>query len=376
MFSTDPDVYGEGVNLVASAAKLEALVTMRVEALATAIQPPFTPPRRRKIRAALAEAQTEATRLGRLCNRWIVEMGADRQHQGRVLRLGQLLQLWNDAAERLEATIMAAPRPLTPDTPRPGSLNEAVAVSTDRFFERLHMALSPDTPVYHVDEGPFHGDIPLPMTRFQNLIRATARLLRAMDRPEPWSFLEVGCGIGLKLLAAQEQFAHVVGIEYDAPRAAAAGAMMDRAHLHLTEADDAPSPWLRGTAPQARAAVQSGNALEFADYGSFDVIYAYRPIADTGLRTQLERRIIADARPGTLLIMPYPDFGATGGAEGSVQLDRFIHLKPLPDQKPEALVRRAGHVGLIRPTEPTGGRLDEGFVAPLTAALRHWGHLS
>ena len=376
MFSTDPDIYGEGVNLVASAAKLEALVTVRVEALARTIQPPFSAPRRRAIRAALAEAQTEATRLGRLCSRWIVEMGMNRQDQPRVLRLIQLLQLWNDAAERLEATIMAPPRPLTPDTPRPGSLDEVVAESTDRFFERLHMALSPDTPVYHVDEGPFHGDIPLPMTRFQNLTRAAARLLRAMERPEPWSFLEVGCGLGLKLLAAQEQFAHVTGIEYDPRRADAAQAMMDRAHLHLTEADNAPSPWLRGTAPQSRAVVHSGDALEFDDYGGFDVIYAYRPIADPELRTRLERRIIAEARPGTLLIMPYPDFGAHGGAEGSVQLDRFLHLKPAPRIKPEALLRRAGHVGLTRPTVPTGGRPDEGFVAPLTDALRHWGHLA
>lgn len=375
MFSTDPDVYGEGVNLVASAAKLEALLTVRVEALARAIQPPFTAPRRRAIRAALAEAQTEATRLGRLCNRWIVEMGSNRQDQPRVLGLTQLLQLWNEMAERLETTIMAPPRPLLPDTPRPGSLDEAVTDSNDRFFERLHMALSPDTPVYHIDEGPFHGDIPLPMTRFQNLARAAARLLRAMERPEPWSFLEVGCGLGLKLLAAQEQFASVTGIEYDPRRAAAAQAMMDRAHLHLTEADHAASPWLRGTAPQSRSVVHAGDALDFADYGSFDVIYAYRPIADHAMRTRLEQRIISEARPGTLMIMPYPDFGAYGGGEGSVQLDRFIHLKPAPRLKPEALLRRAGHIGLTRATEPAGGRPDEGFVAPLTAALRRWGHL-
>lgn len=375
MFSTDPDVYGEGVNLVASAAKLEALLAVRVEALAAAIQPPFTTPRRGKIREALAAAQTEATRLGRLCNRWIVEMGAGRQNQGAVIRLGQLLQVWNDAAERLEATIMAPARPLIPDAPLPGSQDEAISASTDRFFERLHMALSPDTPVYHVDEGPFHGDIPLPMTRFQNLIRAAARLLRAMDRPEPWSFLEVGCGAGLKLLAAQEYFTRVVGVEYDARRATAAQEMTDRAHHHLTEADNAASPWLRGTAPQERCLVHSGDALDFDGYGDFDVIYAYRPIADTELRTRLEKRIIAEARPGTLLIMPYPDFGATGGAEGSVRLERFLHLKPARGQKPETLLRRAGHVGLIRATDPTGGRPDEGFVAPLTAALRHWGHL-
>lgn len=376
MFSTDPDVYGQGVNLVASAAKIEGSLTARVTALAATIQPPFTAPRRRQIRAALADCNEEAARLGRLCNRWIVEQGRTAQDQAHILRLNQLLRLWEEAVGRLERTIAAAPRPLTPPPPQPGSQEEATVASDDRFFERLHLALSPDTPVLRTADERYHGDIPLPMTRFQNLIRAAARLLRAMDRPEPWSFLEVGCGLGLKLIAAQEQFARVEGVEYDATRAAQAQAMMESAHKHLTAADAAASPWLRGTVPRGPAQVHAGDALEFAGYGDFDVIYSYRPIADSALRTALERRIIAAARPGTVLIMPYPDFGTTGGGEGSVELDRFVHLKPHPRQSAAAVMRRAGHVGLLRATDPTGGRADEGFAAPLTQALRRWGHMS
>jgi SAM-dependent methyltransferase len=369
MFSTDPGVYGAGLDLRAGAATIEAALRPLVTTLAEQVRPPFTPARRRTILAALATAQDQATRLGQLVNRYTVETRDPFPARVDFLRLSRQLGLWQDCTDRLQQVIRQPPLPLLPDALPPASAKGMENAALERLFEHLHLALSPKAPPLMI--GDFHGDIPLPMTRFLHLIRAAGRLLRAMDRPEPWSFLDVGCGLGLKLLAAQEVFGRLTGVEIDAATARRAKALLAAARRNRTQAEATLTPWLTGTLPHTRTQIHFGNALNFPDYGNFDVIYAYRPIANTAQRHLLEHRIVAQARPGALLILPYPDAEATG----CYTLAPGLYWKQAPGLTTASLLARAAHIGPQRAVPVAERHSDEGFVAPLAQALRHWGHL-
>lgn len=372
MFSVDPEVYGQGVDLVASADRIEAQLAAQIERLADRTVPPFTPALTRSLRKEIAAVRAEARRLGQISNRFFVEQAGQLQAQGRFHRLNRHLRGLETALDALEVTLKAGGQPLLPPHHHPGGPPDHPEM--ERLFERLHLALTPEVPL--LTRGEWHGDIPLPMGRFIALMQAAVRLLRAMDRPDPWSFLDVGCGLGLKVLAAQEFFGQTTGIELDARRATVARRLVRLAARNRVLAQDTPTPWVTGTLPPARARIEAADALTWEGYGAFDVIYAYRPIFDTDLMTQLDRRMIAQARPGTLILAPYGDFATRGGAEGMVALNEFIFLKPAPGPEPEDILRRAADIGPLRPVPPFGGYGDEGLSAPLNAALRRWGHLS
>lgn len=368
MFSTDPDVYGAGLDLRAAAARIESGLRPLVTALADQIRPPFTPPRRRAILAALAAAQEQATRLGQLVNRYTVETRDPFAARVDFLRLSRQLGLWYDCADRLQRVIRQHPLALLPDPPGHDSAEGMESAALERFFEHLHLALSPKAPL--LTTGDLHGDIPLPMIRFLHLIRAAGRLLRALDRPEPWSFVDVGCGLGLKLLAAQEVFDQLAGVEIDAATAARAKRLLSAARRNRMQADASPTPWLTGTLPPARATIHAGNALDFTGYGNFDVIYAYRPIAEPKARARLEHRMVGMAQPGTILILPYPD----AVPQGCDLLAPGLYWKPLSGMATTTLVQRAGHIGPQRAVPVAEPQGDQGFATPLAHALRHWGH--
>ncbi|MBL4927044.1 methyltransferase domain-containing protein [Fuscibacter oryzae] len=361
MFSTDPEVYGAGLDLRSAAARIETGLRPLVIALAQEIRPPFTPARRRAILGALHIAQEQVIRLGQITARYFVESQDPLAARLDFLRRSRSLSLWYDCTTRLEQVIHQRPLPLLPDVPADSTL--------ERLFEHLHLALSPTAPAL-IEDGR-HGDIPLPMGRFLHLIRAAGRLLRAMDRPEPWSFLDVGCGLGLKLLAAQEMFDYLEGIEITPATARRAKTLLATARRNRAAAEATPTPWLTGNLPLARTHIHFGNALDFPDYGNFDVIYAYRPIANTAQRHLLEHRIVAQARPGALLILPYPDAEATG----CYTLAPGLYWKQAPGLTTASLLARAAHIGPQRAVPVAERHSDEGFVAPLAQALRHWGHL-
>lgn len=372
MFSVDPEVYGQGVDLLASADRIEAGLAAQVQRLADRIAPPFTPALVRTLRREIAAAREEARRLGQISNRFFVEQAGQFQAQGRFHRLNRHLRGLESALGALDATLKAGPQSLLPAHHHPGGAPDNPEM--ERLFERLHLALAPEVPL--LTHGDWHGDIPLPMGRFIALMQAAIRLLRAMDRAGPWSFLDVGCGLGLKVLAAQEFFSQTTGIELDARRAAVARRLVRLAARNRARAQETATPWVTGTLPAARAQIEVADALTWEGYGAFDVIYAYRPIFDADLMTQLDHRMIERAKPGALILAPYGDFATRGGAAGMVALNDFIFLKPAPGLDAGAILRRAADVGPLRPIPPFGGYGDEGLAAPLNAALRRWGHLS
>lgn len=375
MFSVDPDVYGQNVDFAVSAARIEAGLRLRLQELAAAVEPPFGPARLKALRAAQRAARAEARRLGALVNRFVAEGRGDHALQGRLQGTGRQLRLLDCAFEALERAMVGRGRPLLEPDQHPGAPARPEDAAFERLFERMHLALAPEVPEL-TREAVWHGDVPLPMRRFIALMEAASRLLRAMGKDGGWSFLDVGCGVGLKVLAAQDWFSEVVGIELDPARAKAAAQLVRRGAANRARAQDTPTPWVVGTRPRARARIEVADALVWEGYGAFDVIYAYRPIFDADLMTALDRRMVEMARPGALILAPYGDFLSRGGGEGVVALNDFIFLKPAPGLDVAAVTARAADIGTLMPLPPFGGYGDEGMAAPLTAALRRWGHLA
>jgi SAM-dependent methyltransferase len=90
-------------------------------------------------------------------------------------------------------------------------------------------------------------------------------------------FLDVGAGVGSKMLRARDTYGlDITGIEIVPEYAAEAG----RAGLD----------------------VRLGDALDFRDYGDYDLIWLYRPFRDPGLQADLERIIWDQMAPGAIVM--------------------------------------------------------------------------
>jgi len=90
-------------------------------------------------------------------------------------------------------------------------------------------------------------------------------------------FLDVGCGPGTKMLLARHFFGmEPCGIEIDEEMARAA---------------------------ELQGGVRTGDALLVPDgtYGSFDVIWLYRPFRKKDLEFKLEARVMHEMKPGAIL---------------------------------------------------------------------------
>jgi SAM-dependent methyltransferase len=102
-------------------------------------------------------------------------------------------------------------------------------------------------------------------------------------------FLDVGCGPATKGTLAREIFGlDVAGIEVDLAMARVASA-------HST--------------------VFAKDALDFEDYGSYDIIWLYMPFRDVHLEAELERKIMAAMKPGAIL---------AGGGWETTDMTRWI----------------------------------------------------
>lgn len=117
-----------------------------------------------------------------------------------------------------------------------------------------------------------HGDDegfdlhPLPMAEF----------LRGMIAcGEPGSFIDLGCGTGVKLLVAHYLGWRVTGVERHADYADAARRLVPEAEVHVADARE-------------------------VDLYDYDVVYSYRLMVDLDHQHELNRSIIARMRPGAL----------------------------------------------------------------------------
>ncbi len=272
----------------------------------------------------------------------------ERQYFDSVLRH---LRLYPTAVTRLQA-VLRHRLPLFPPPPPPYGPEAQTLALHSRTWDRMHAHLSPHTPNLYHDTPGHHGDLPYPSTDFLRYAMAARRICLAMDKHAP-AFLDVGCGIGLKVFQAAELFAQADGLEYEPAHAAAGQAMMQR------------TGWL-----QSR--IFHADALSFNHYDDYDVLYVYKPMYGDALQ-QMEARLIAQARPGTLLIAPYTDFTTRFETMGCTRIEGFLYIIR-PPKTLSATLKRATKTGCALPARPKNGYAEDGFLAPLHLALRRWGH--
>lgn len=137
------------------------------------------------------------------------------------------------------------------------------------------------------DNKDSYGWESLPLDSFLAGIETAKTYL--IDRDRFWGnrlFLDVGCGIGTKLLIAHFLGWRVAGVELHAPYAEIA----------------------RKLVPEA--SIITGDAFQHADFQA-DLLYMYRPrISDEG-EAELEAHIASFLRPGNLWFLPHrvPPYG-------------------------------------------------------------------
>jgi SAM-dependent methyltransferase len=112
------------------------------------------------------------------------------------------------------------------------------------------------------------------------IARAFASARREWPLPK---FLDVGCGVGNVMALAESFDLRVYGLQYD-PRLIELAAY-----------------------PKYQRGMESGwifqeDALKYKDYGKYDILYYYCPIADREKERELERRIEEQMQLKALLI--------------------------------------------------------------------------
>lgn len=334
----------------------EAALRTIFEDISAAFAPPYDAKIRAQITTLLARAEPHRHALQRTHSfhlqspalRALPMHAAERQYFDGVLRH---LRLYPTAIIRLQTAVRHR-LPLFPPTPPPYGPEAQTLALHSRTWDRMHAHLSPHTPNLYHDTPGHHGDLPYPSTDFLRYAMAARRICLAMDKHAP-AFLDVGCGIGLKVFQAAELFTQADGLEYEPAHAAMGQAMMQR-----------------GGWPDVR--IFHADALTFEHYGNYDVLYVYKPMYGAALE-QMEARLIGQARPGTLLIAPYTDFTTRFETLGCARIEGFLYIIRADKSLP-AILKRATKVGCALPARPKNGYAEDGFLAPLHVVLRRWGH--
>jgi hypothetical protein len=118
----------------------------------------------------------------------------------------------------------------------------------------------------------------------------------------------------------------------------------------------------------ANSTVFHADALVFDAYSDYDVIYFYRPLrSDAHLQT-LEQRIIALARPGTILVAPHDGLlnGRTGMDCAKIEGPIFVTGIEQADADQLRLEAEATGTGILNRSADWG--FDAGYWAPILDA--------
>jgi SAM-dependent methyltransferase len=303
--------------------------------------------------AELQAAHALALRMRRLVGPAAVSRGGE--EAAAVIAFARRLQKWDTALEAVRLCLSGQDWPLVlPEPPK-----QSLAAAQMRLLsDCLTMTTFAITPIDQDETGRALGyfqDIPLSSAQFVELAHFAYRLCLAQKRPRPWRFVDVGCGGALKVALAGALFDDVCGIDCDPGYVAAARQTLMAMRLPVWRVDHA-------------------DGLTYDGYGDFDILYFYKPIRpDSGL-LELEARIAAGARPGTILIAPYSEFRTRAQGLGCIEAGTFIYLKDVPPDEAEALVAEAGRMGPDIPVRPPislpGGAVprDIGWLGPVWRA--------
>lgn len=161
-----------------------------------------------------------------------------------------------------------------------------------------------------------YHDVPLSGAYFLNLLTATQRLVMAKGHAGPAHFLDMGCGVVTKVSADSAIFDVAHGVDYMPECINHAYQFFDRVRAN-------------------QSMIQQANALTFNRYGNYDVIYFYRPLKDTALASQMEKRILSQVASGTILVAPISATRARSSRVASRVFDKvyMAHTPPAEAQK-------------------------------------------
>lgn len=146
-------------------------------------------------------------------------------------------------------------------------------------IDRLERAWLPAELPYHEE---FHSYEPTPVVDFLEDMEVVGRCAPGRR------FLEVGCGIGTKMIIATKLGYEVHGIEVREQYAAVA--------KHLC--------------PEAK--VEIADARAYDDYRSYDVVFSYRPLRSDAGMAAFDQWLTDRMRPDAVLFAPYRSLRGLG----------------------------------------------------------------
>ena len=139
-----------------------------------------------------------------------------------------------------------------------------------------------------VDEGQY-SHVPIPISEFIKWLSELDDYLcndpdfkHNMKKYRPFSFLEIGCGIGRNL--------NIVTRQPVLPVAKAVGFDSVRAYIDMARQ-------IHGLGEN----VFVGDCMDF-DYSGFDVVYFYRPFSDENAEKEFEMTLISSMKKGAIVI--------------------------------------------------------------------------
>ncbi len=233
---------------------------------------------------------------------------------------------WTDLQALIDTLMASGRTPLFVDPAQIPDLLARQMAQADAQHAAIRKILNP---LEQSEAALAHGcfpDIGLPHSIFLAHLQAARRVLAAQGKTSTARFLDVGCGGGLKVLAAADFCAEADGLEYDAGYVQAAETLFSLSALDTCR-------------------VIHGDALTFERYDDYDVVYFYRPVRDHEQLCELERRIVSSVRPGTILIAPYDSFAMRLDGLDCVGIERFLYLAQTDTETAEQVVEQAEHFG-------------------------------
>lgn len=198
-----------------------------------------------------------------------------------------------------------------------------------------------------------HRYIRYNLPAFLSKLHLARRLVAARDAGARTRFLDVGCGIGTKVVLAARYFSEADGLEFDAHLLRAGARLMERERpgtCRLLEAD----------------------ALTFGEYNRYDVIYLYRPFRDSARQEALEERVAAQARVGAVIIGALCDFARLADRFHLHPAGEDVYIKDPRHARVRGLLARASRLRLeLEPgRNRVIGRLWRGAARDRAARLR------